>query len=245
MFKKKHASVIVVVVLMLVVTTVVYAAFVTVNTNNGAVDTAAWNSTTPLLVDGSGDTGNANYDIGEVWVANDAATPTELYFRVDLEGLLNLGDRLEARLDCNGDNDFIDAQDILVYYQMNITEDVSECQGNLYASGCPFALIEQNGAEFGEEITGTPNTYEWKADISGDTVWDSCMGSINVQFASLQNGSEIDVTDWAQGNYNVPTAVNMLGFTGPQSQLLVSLAAVLLGIVTLVGLAVLRLQKQK
>ena len=243
MFKRKSVSVVAIVVLMLVIATVVNAAHVAINTDDGVLD-SDWSNVSMLLdTSDSGDVANTNYDIGEVWVGNDAATPTtELYFRVDLEGLLNFSDRLEARLDCTGDNDFTDAQDIVVYYQLNVSEDVSECQGNLYASGCPFSQIEQNGATFGEEIMGSPNTYEWKANISGATNWGDCQDAIAVQFASLQNGSEIDVTDWNEADYSVPNSVTLMGFTS-QPNMIAPATAVVLGLVSMGTLVILRRRK--
>lgn len=240
MFNKKYIRIWVIAIVVLTITSVVYAAHVTIDTDNAMLD-AAWSNVSMLLDSAEwGDVGNTNYDIGEVWVGNDASPPSEIYFRADLEGTLLAFDRLEARVDCTGDNDFTDTQDVIVYYQLNVGgEDVSECQGNLYTSGCPFNFIEQNGDTYGEEITGSPNSYEWKADISGDTSWSACLDNLKVQFASMNDGSEIDVTDWQEADYSVPNSVTLAGFTA-QGNLVASAVAIIVGVMTLGIFMVLR-----
>jgi hypothetical protein len=231
MFSKNRSFLLVTIVIVatLSVVSVVYAAYVTINTNNGAVDD--WSSV-PVLVSDGVDVSNSNYDINNAWMGNDAATPSEVYFRVDLVGgpLPSLGDSLEARLDCStpADGDFQDPEDMVVYYYLGIPEDIAECQGNLYATGCPFASIEQNGATFGEEIgtSGSPYTYEWKADISGSANWSACLGDVNVQFASFNGISEVDSTAWGQGGYSIPTSV-MLADIAAQGQVMPAIAIVL------------------
>lgn len=246
MFSKKRSFLLVtiVIVAMLSVVSVVYAGYVVINTDNTTVDD--WSNVSVLVSDGA-DVSNPNYDIANAWMGNDAANPTEVYFRVDLvEGPLpSGGDSLEARLDCStpADGDFLDSEDMVVYYFLGFAgptaDDIAECQGNLYST-CPFASIEQNGVTFGEEIgtSGSPYTYEWKADISGSANWSACLDNITVQFASLNGPAEVDSTAWSQGGYSVPNSVMLAGIAA-QSQV-IPVIAIVLGTVAVGGLIVIR-----
>jgi hypothetical protein len=189
---------------------VVYAVRTTINTNDGAVDTH-WGSVTVLSNDGN-DFANDNYDINQAWITN-APDNSEFYFRVNLVGSGRLPldySSFEARLDCNRDGDFVDAVDVVVYYAPYETtygtEEVVECQGDDYVM-CEMLATnhsDTNADTFGEEISGSPYNYEWKADVvNGDTNWSQCLGNINVQFASLNQYQQLqDITVWR--GYDVP-----------------------------------------
>jgi hypothetical protein len=168
-----------------------------------------WNTVSAIINDGADSA--ANYDIVEAWIGNSEDNNT-FYFRVNLASTGQLPDdysTLEARLDCNQDGDFTDAQDVVVYYALDSFlpdgEEVAECQGSDYID-CDYAPepnnSDTNPITFGEEITGTmgtPYNYEWQADaVNGDTYWWGCLGTFNVQFASVDNtGAEQDITVWA------------------------------------------------
>jgi len=229
--------------IMLSVVSVVYAAHVSINTNDGAVDSNWIN--VPMSINDGADT-TANYDIVEAWVGN-TADNSAFYFRANLAGTGQLPQdysSLEARLDCNQDGDFTDAQDVIVYYALDTflpdVEEVVECQGSDYIE-CDYALSntsDTNPITFGEEIAGSPYNYEWQAaPLSGDTDWSACLGTFNVQFASVDtNGVVQDITVWQA--YSAPNAV-ALSSIAAQSPLM-SISAVVLGVIAVGGLIVIR-----
>ncbi|CAG1771866.1 hypothetical protein BAC2_02021 [uncultured bacterium] len=226
MFGKKWcARVLVAVGLALTITSVVYAVRTTINTDNGSVD-ANWGSVTLFSNDGD-DFADNNYDINQAWLTN-APDNSEFYFRVNLVGSGRLPQdysSFEARLDCNRDGDFADAVDVVVYYATrttsDFTEEVVECQGNDYyfCDYAPTNTSDTNADTFGEEIAGSPYTYEWKADVvNGATNWSQCLGDINVQFASL-NTSQVLQESTVWRGYNVtPNAVALKNFTAQPSR---------------------------
>jgi hypothetical protein len=236
MSSKKHSILFIVtaVAALLVFASVAYAAHVTIDTNNNAVDD--W-STVPMLYNDGGDVA-ANYDIADAWMGNNASL-SEFYFRVNLQGTgrLPLDSVLEARLDCNQDNDFIDNGDITIYYWIysGPTEVLLECRGD-------GSVCETNAVTFGEEILGTPNNYEWKADVStgvsGEADWSACLGTVNVQFASGNGAATQDET--IIRGYSAPNAVTLKSFAA-QNQ--VPIAAIAVSVVALGGLVVIRRRK--
>ena len=243
MFNKKGVFLLITVATMLAVVSGVYAAHVTINTNDGALD-ANWANVSLIINDGA-DTA-ANYDIVEAWVGN-SADNSAFFFRANLAGtgqLPNDYSALEARLDCNLDNDFTDAQDVVVFYALDTFlpdgEEVMECQGDDYID-CDY-LPEPNNSDTnpltsGEEIAGTPYSYEWQADtVNGATDWSACLGSFNVQFASV-NGSGVvqDITNWLP--YSAPNAVALSSIT---AQNMMPITAIVLGITAVGGLLVIR-----
>jgi hypothetical protein len=209
--RKHHiGTILIAVAALLIFASVAYSDQVAINTDDGVVD-AGWDEVSVLITDGV-DTA-ANYDIVEAWVGN-AEDNSAFYFRVNLAGsgqLPNDYSALEARLDCNQDGDFTDAGDIVVYYALDTFlpdgEEVAECQGSDYID-CDYAPepnnSDTNTISFGEEIAGAPYNYEWQADVdNGDTDWSACLGTFNVQFASVDNtGTEQDITVWA--SYTTP-----------------------------------------
>jgi hypothetical protein len=242
MSSKKHSILFIVVAVaaLLVFTSVAYAAHVTIDTNDGAVDTN-W-SAVPMLYDDGGDGVADNYNIAEAWMGNNASPPTEFYFRVNLwnSGLLPVNSSLEAALDCNQNGLFDEVVDVTVAYQLlsGGLELVVECQGDLSAcdtDGSPTAL--------GEEITGTPNNYEWMANTSGTVDWSNCLGAVDVQFRSwdLNSPSVTPQDETAVRGYSVPNVVTLKSFTA-QNRVLPA-AAIVLGVVAVGGLVVIRRRK--
>jgi hypothetical protein len=203
--RKHHiGTILIAVAALLIFASVAHSDHVAINTDDGVVD-VGWDEVSVAITDGI-DT-IANYDIVEAWIGN-ADDNSAFYFRVNLAGtgqLPNDYSALEARLDCNQDGDFTDAGDIVVYYALDAFlpngEEVAECQGSDYIN-CDYAPepnnSDTNPISFGEEIAGTPYNYEWQADVdNGDTDWSACLGTFNVQFASVDNtGTEQDITAW-------------------------------------------------
>ena len=250
MSSKKHSILFIVTAIaaLLVFTSVAYAGYVTIDTTNNQVD-IEWSGVSMLVDDDNLDWPGSDYNIDKAWVGNNAADPSEVYFRVDLvDGPLpSGGDSLEARLDCStpANDSYQDSEDILVYYFLGYSgpssDDIAECQGNL-APDCTSASVEHNGVTFGEEVGTGPYTYEWKADISGITGWSDCLtGTINVQFATRNGTSEMDYTQWSEGGYSIPNVVTLKSFTA-QNQVL-PVAAIVLGVVAVGGLVVIRRRK--
>jgi hypothetical protein len=209
---------------------IAYAAHTSIDTTNGSVD-ANWSNVTVLRNDGD-DIGNDNYDINQAWVAN-ASDNSEFYFRVSLVGSGQLPhdySSFEARLDCNQNGNYFDSVDVIVYYAIRPTgEELVECQGDEYPE-CDFTTepnnSDANGASFGEEISGPPYNYEWRADSdTGDTDWSQCFGQINVQFTSLNSTFAVQDST-AMRVYNVPTAIQLTGFiANPGNQNLFAIGA--------------------
>jgi hypothetical protein len=201
-------------IIVLTITTVAYAAHTTVNTDDGQVD-SNWGNVSVLSNDGD-DIADNNHDINQAWVAN-ASDNSAFYFRVNLVGSGQMPhdySSFEARLDCDRNGSFQDSVDVVVYYAIDdsgVGEELVECQGNRYPT-CDYGTepdgADTNAATFGEEIPGTPYNYEWRADVNnGEVNWSQCLGSINVQFASLNGSVTVqDTTPW-QG-YSVPTAIH-------------------------------------
>ena len=216
MFLRKWAVVAAVLALSLIITSIAFAAPTTIDTTDGGVD-GNWANVSVLRDDGD-DIGNDNYDINQAWIAN-AADNSAFYFRVSLVGTGQLPhdySSFEARLDCNQDGDFQDAEDVVVYYALNgANEELVECQGSDY-SECDFKAgntSDTNAITFGEEISAGSYNYEWRADTTnGDADWLNCFGPINVQFASLDSTfAPQDTTEWR--SYSVPLSVHQTSFT--------------------------------
>lgn len=162
-------------------------------------------------------------------------------------------DVLEARLDCNQDGDFADAVDVVVYYALDsfliepgnpLGEEVVECQGSDYIN-CDVVApnnSDTNLVTFGEEIAGTPYNYEWQADVNnGDTDWSACLGTFNVQFASVNaSGVVQDITGWLP--YSAPNAVKLSGIAAQAP--VMSIVAIVLGVIAVGGWIVIRNKTQ-
>lgn len=225
MFGKKRiggrvTAIAITLVLVLVVASVTYAAEVTgIDTNDGSVD-GNWSSVPVLLTDGT--TEADNYDIVEAWVAHNAGQ-SAFFFRVNLAGQLPSDfDSLEARLDCSSPSNisFQDAEDVVVIYTLDTLldggEETVECQGSDYINCDRKATntSDTNDDSLAEVIAGTPYNYEWQADVTtGDADWSSCLGTIQVQFATVDIYGDLqDVTQWATYPPSNPTAVTLATF---------------------------------
>jgi hypothetical protein len=242
--KKRIGFITIALIALLVFASVAYAAHTTISTNNRA-DDVNWDTISVIITDGADTV--ANYDIVKAWVGNSADRST-FYFRVALAGtgrLPNDYSALEARLDCNQDGEFADAEDVVVYYALDTFlpsgEEVIECQGTDYID-CDYAPepnnSDTNPATFGQEIAGPPYTYEWQADVDdGATNWSDCLETFNVQFASVDNtGAVRDITMWKA--HSDPNSVTLTGIVA-QSPILLA-AVIVLGAAVLGGLFLIR-----
>lgn len=237
MVNRKRQVVAVTLFLVLTIASVAYAAHTTINTDDGQLD-ANWGNVSVMSNDGD-DFANDNYDIDQGWAAN-ASDNSAFYFRVNLVGTGQLPhdySSFEARLDCNRNGSFQDSGDVVVYYAITgSSEELVECQGDEYPS-CDYTAepnnSDTNAATFGEELSGTPYNYEWRADVNnGSTDWSSCFGQINVQFVSLDSAQTAqDTTTWH--GYNVPTAVYLTDFAAKQSLNLTIVAVIAISILVL------------
>ncbi|MDF1515633.1 MAG: hypothetical protein P1S60_17625, partial [Anaerolineae bacterium] len=187
-----------------------------------------------MIVNDGADT-DANWDIVEAYIGN-SADYQYFYFRVNLAGtgiLPSNGDALEARLDCDRNGFFTDAVDVTVFYAKDFfsipSEQIIECQGNDYP-GCSGANSDWNLESFGEEISGPPSEYEWSTDtINGNTNWSQCLGTVDVQFASINPdvGPPVDLT--ATLPYNAPNSVTLSNIIG-NSPLAAPITGIVIGL---------------
>jgi len=197
----------------------VYAAHFTINTNDGIVD-PSWASVTPLSSD-SDDFFDDNYDIDQAWVTN-AADNSFFYFRANLMGTGQLSpppsSSITAEFDCDQDGNPYGASDVIVSY--NPFSDISiECQGYFwpFCTSGPGPGWDWNDITTGEEILGTPNNYEWQADVNnGNVNWSACLGTVNIRFVTYFDPlfPEMDATAWQA--YNAPTVVVLEKFSAGQ-----------------------------
>jgi hypothetical protein len=190
-------------VLALLVVSVAYAVFVTVDTNDGVVD-SHWG--TAAITDDAGDStcaGGSFGDITNVYIGSSGTTPTdEFYFRVQGTGFsTGSTGRGAAHLDCNNNGSFTDSVDRVVVY--TIDDDyvvLLDGQSN---------ILPAFDSTFGEHI-GTTD-LEFKAPVGDETILGACVsGQIGVYFASRNAalGATCDTTSTRE--YNTPTAVTQL-----------------------------------
>ena len=196
----------------------VYAAHLTINTNDGIVD-PNWASVTLFGSDGD-DWADDNYDIDQTWVTN-AADNSFFYFRANLigSGRLPSSDNwssIEAHLDCDTNGDDYGASDVIAIYYGQDNSSI-ECQGTAWPNCAPGpGSADWNDNTTAEEISGTPNNYEWQADVNnGNVNWSACLSTVNIRFVTLDsNGAVADTTEWRP--YNAPTAVTLEKFSAGQ-----------------------------
>lgn len=178
--------------------TIAYAAFISINTNDGAVD-VNWPAT-PFRNDAAGDA-SAGYDIINFWVGTDANPPTQYFFRADLDAAMSgTNPFLEARLDCNNNGNFEEAVDVWVDY-IPATDDTQVWAGDL-------SVDHVQPASYGE-ATSTTGVYEWKAATSGGSVsWSACLsGTPSIILVTIDDTTVVD--DTVARNIDVTTAVTM------------------------------------
>lgn len=201
--------------------TIAYAAFISIDTNDGGVDTN-WPAA-PFRNDDSGDA-STGYDIIDFWVGTDANPPTQYFFRADLDAAMSgTNPFLEARLDCNNNGIFDEAVDVLVDYVPGADETW------VYA-GNDINISHPQPATSGEE-TATAGVYEWKASTSGGPVsWTACLsGTPSIMLVTMEDDTDMDTTEARR--IDVVTAVTFQRFDGvstSRSFLAVTLVSVLL-----------------
>jgi len=201
-FKGCKAALFAVVAALLLVSTVM--AYVSINTNDGAID-AGW-YTTPFLTDPD-DVGDEGKDILKFWTGVNA-TKSNFYFRAEMDARVPGPDGnywLEAQLDCNK-NGSLDAADIIVEYtDQNVSSD------SVYTSDGTWTIWDTYDGTHGEYIA--PNAYEWYSPTSGGNInWSTCLSaSANIRLVLYQSpsgtASIIDQTDWRA--FDTPTATQV------------------------------------
>ena len=206
--------------------TVAYAVFISIITDDGLLDGGWPVDPFPVVAVGGEDPG---YNIQAFWVGTNADPPTEYYFRADLDAAMPAGGFLEARLDCNGDGDFVDAVDVLVDYQPDV-------DGTVVLDGTE-TNIDSQPDEYGE-ATDTDFVYEWKASTSGINVnWSACLANpVSIMLATMDSTLTPRDTTSAWG-INVPTAVTFQRFDGVSTNRSF-LAVTLVSLLFLAGLVV-------
>jgi hypothetical protein len=202
---EKFLPVVLALTLGLLAVSVVYAVFITVDTNDGVVDS---NWGTAFVTDPAGDSVCAAGSFGDITNAyigsSGTGTTDTFYFRVQGTGLsTGFTGRGVAHLDCNDNGIFTDSADRQVVYV--IDEDsvyVLDGPGNFLTSD-PF------DSTFGERI-GTTDV-EFKATIGDGTILGACASSqIGVYFASRNAGQGATCDTTSTREYNSPTAVTQL-----------------------------------
>ncbi len=224
--------------LALLLPSAVWAVFISVNTDDAAID-SDWASVAVFLTSPN-DSGIADaYDLKEAKVSRESDN-SFWYFQTILYGQLPLDNltSIEARLSCDGDGGFSGGEDkVVLYYHADPPDNDNsiECEGSDYplcSSG------ETQGSDFGEEIAVGDGaySYEWKADIadSGGIDWSTCNGSETMQFVvANESGTVYDAT--ATRIFDAPTLVRV-GRTHAQS---VGTGLALLGLCLVLGSVVL------
>jgi len=194
-----------------------WAAFASINTDDGAID-PAWAGIAVFRASPDDPGVSNDRDIKQAKVTREADN-SFWYFQVILYGQLPLDNltSVEARISCNGDDDFTDSEDkIVLYYHADPPDNDNsiECAGNDYPSCSTDG--ETQGSDFGEEVAVGDGTYayEWKADISdaGGIDWSTCNGQERIQFTVAdETGATYDTTEIR--GFDAPTAVDVQRLT--------------------------------
>ncbi len=219
---------------------VALAAHYAISTTDSSVDD--WTGVVTTVTDGDDGSVDDNWDIDQAWVTDNSAH-SEMYFRVNFvgsgafPGCANCS-FIEARIDCNRDNDFSDAGDVVVFYDP-ATPYAGECQGNDWP-GC-YTTMEINGATFGQMLSGTPNNYEFKADTTDGVSWSSCTDGINVFFATYDWENSITYDSTSAIAFNLPTSVTLNKFSArTQNENQAALVSIIAGALLITGQSIFR-----
>jgi hypothetical protein len=233
-------------VIVLMTFTLAYAAFFSINTDDGLID-PNWPAA-PFMTDPAGDAASIGNDIINFWFGSDGNPPSEFYFRADLApavppGNPSAGDGgmgplvfLIAKLDCDNNGSFVDDVDMWVVFNAYKGETIS-ANGSL-------SLMDQMPNTYGEFIGTT--AFEWKTSTSGINLdWGPCTSSsqINVMLTTV-DGIFTDLDTTTPKGYNVPTAITLQHLDGA-AVVQPGAALALAGILGLVGLAVVRSARRK
>jgi hypothetical protein len=215
----------------LLVTGVALADYITVNTDDGVLD-SAWAGRSIFINDPSGDnTGTAQYDLLEIFMGESGTNPTDyFYFLVQVNAnnfttVLNIA----ANLDCDNDGNFVEADDRRVLYS----------GGAVFVQSGLGANIRGNVSTDGERVSfagGTNNAAEFRVPL-GDVDTCGTNPTIGVLFATIEAPLPGTVRDTTLPRlWDVPTAIDLVSVEGRSaSNLPLILAAV--GAVLLLGLS--------
>jgi hypothetical protein len=230
----------------LVMPGVALAAHFTISTTDSSV--SDWTGVEATVTDGDDAGVDDNWDINQAWVANNS-DQSEMYFRVNLVGSgafpgLATYRFIEARVDCNRDSDHTDAEDVVVYYDP-ASSSAGECQGNNYPDCSPSYALDENGDSFGQNISGTPNNYEFKADTANGKVdWSACNGQVSVTFATFYYGTppgNVTYDSTSAVEINVPTVVKMNDISArSKSTNRVSMVLIIAGVLLITGQSIIK-----
>lgn len=180
---------------------IVRAAIAVINTTDGSWD-GGWGN--PMRVDGDDAGVTDDVDIDTFWVNTDASSPTTFYFGVSTVDPLRTygGVRICVKVDCNGDNDFTDAEDRVL--EINPGDTIYDVIGD--NSGW-----ELNSADDGEFVS--TRYMEARTNNSGSIVWSGCMASNPLIKAEVRDdfcpndGTLYDET--VPRSYDLPTAIRL------------------------------------
>jgi hypothetical protein len=189
--------------------TLVYAVFLTINTNDGVID-SDWPSATPspYVTDANNDAGGGNTDITAGYMATSGPAGTDfLYFRVDVASgsIAGVNQRLTAFIDCNNDGDFTDNNgaagptDLIVLY----SPAADTIQIRVAATN---ALVASGAASDGEAVGSSAEWQVQKSVLTANGCTNIATSTIAVAFTSL-NDTTITGPVW-----NSPTAIHLQAF---------------------------------
>lgn len=221
--RKYTMGIVAALVIALISANVAYAAFISnINTTDGSID-SNWPITATIT--DANDVADDNYDILNFWVGTDAYPPTVFYFRAELVGTLPTdGSWLEAQLSCDNDEDFFEANDVLVeWFPYNDS-------GNILNGTASYS--DPLGVAWGEAIA--PHNYEWKTPTSA-SIWDTCKAATNIKVRLETYDVSVSAKDTtASRGYHEPTVVTLQRFDGVATNHDRATAA-LVGILLLIG----------
>ncbi|RMH01310.1 MAG: hypothetical protein D6706_02025 [Chloroflexi bacterium] len=209
--------------------TAVHAIYLTIDTNDGMVDTNWTNAAPdPYMTDGAGDTtatiSPEVIDLLTAWVATDGSASTNyLYFRVDVTDASNppVVHRVGAVFDCDNDGVVDPFNDLMVTYRPQ----ADEVQARMGINNTPYYT---GPATDGESVG---NTYEWRVPKS--VVSTNCApvlsGAIRFQFIGMQSAGVHDEMSIGE-SWNSPTAVQLQSVSGTGSGISVVWLMVVFGL---------------
>lgn len=248
---KLSGSILVALIAVLMVVSMAYAVFVSIDTDDDALD-ANWSSTTPspYITDASSDTvapgaGRTDLDVTQGFVATDGAAGTDyLNFRLDTvtgpsaPGLAG-AEYMYVSIDCNNngvfneDNGAAGPTDVSVVYQ-------PETDGVFYIVTATQVSFGAGVAADGEQPGGANNSNEWRVEkqvLAAAGCTNAVSGALGFVFGAAIDtgtGTAIEVDSTVPGvGWNSPTAVSLQQFEAAESNTAVWLIA---GLVLVFGL---------
>ena len=204
-------------------TTVALATNIAINTNDNALD-GAWPAA-PFVSDPTSDAPSPNVDIFAARVViNHAVFPSEIAFRVDVNGQFPNTDGyfIRALLDCNRDGAMTGAGDVTIYLDP-VDDLINIMDGGLNLYSYP-GLTDK--AEVIVIVNPGWYVYEFKVPMGDGTVnWNWCtLGNIDITFETYDGGGTIMDTTTSRG-FDIPNAVDVTEVKGSSSRSTVPMLA--------------------